>query len=132
MSTRRDTWRPPAVLAAAVLVPALVALLSGLVTVQTCLPASGGWAQAGLRLALLRPDEACPHGTLAVGTAGQALTVVVAAARRLVRGVVPGPVAHPTPQARLAVVAQVPLPVRRFQVYRPHRRGPPAAPAAGG
>ncbi|MFH5824923.1 hypothetical protein [Georgenia sp. AZ-5] len=73
-------WQPGLALLAAVCVPMLLAVLSGTATVH-CVPVAGGWADAGLRLALLAPDEACPFGTLAVGaTAGQALTVVVAVA----------------------------------------------------
>lgn len=38
----------------------------GTLTVQQCVPGSG-LGRVGLGLAMLRVDEACPHGTLAVG-----------------------------------------------------------------
>ncbi|WP_127126515.1 hypothetical protein [Georgenia sp. SYP-B2076] len=163
MSMRRDKWRRPAALAAVtapaalavlVLAPMLLALLSGLATIHACVPAPGAWAQAGLRLAVLRPDEACPDGTLAVGAAGQAITLVVAvavpvmlaqlvllggtaalvgaahaviaaAARHLVARIAPGAPVSLTPQPRLGVADARPAPARRIQDQRPHRRGPP-------
>ncbi|WP_152204329.1 hypothetical protein [Georgenia thermotolerans] len=150
----RGRWQVGLVLALAVCAPLLLALVSGAATVH-CVPVPGGWTQAGLTLALLGPDEACPYGSLAVGaTTGQVLTVVVAvavpavlahlalltgaagvlgaarsvvvaAARRLIRRLRPGPVRLPV-RPRLAVVlgaAFAPLPREAWR--RPHRRGPP-------
>ncbi|TRW44406.1 hypothetical protein [Georgenia yuyongxinii] len=155
MRVRTDLWRLGAVLAVAACTPLLLALLTGAASLH-CVPVGGGWAQAGLRLALLSPDEACPYGSLAVGaTAGQALTVVVAVA-------VPAVLAHlglltgvagvvgaaravvvalalrllgafrshgPTavvPAARLAVAHDVVLPDPADTRRSPHRRGPPS------
>ena len=147
-------WQVGLVLALVVCAPLLLALVSGAAAVH-CVPIPGGWAQAGLTLALLGPDEACPYGTLAVSaTTGQVLTVVVAvavpavlahlalltgaagvlgaarsvvvaAARRLIRPLRPNPVRLPV-RPRLAVVRGAAFaPVPRDAWRRPHRRGPP-------
>ncbi|WP_448070863.1 hypothetical protein [Georgenia yuyongxinii] len=126
MGVRSGGWRPGlllAVAAVAACAPLLLALLTraaGLV----CVPAGGGWAQAGLRLALLGPDEACPFGSLAVrGAAGQALTVVVAVAVPAVLahlGLLTG-LAGVVGAARAVVVA---LAWRLLDAFRPHRPGP--------
>jgi hypothetical protein len=61
--------------------PVVVAVATGTAVIRTCVPASGTWSEVALRLALLRPDAACPEGTLAPGAEpGQAMTVVVAVA----------------------------------------------------
>lgn len=59
--------RPGHVLAVSLVLPALAAVLGGLVHVSRCVPVPGGVAQLGLHLALLRPASECPAGTLALG-----------------------------------------------------------------
>ncbi|MCK6212467.1 hypothetical protein KZX45_18140 [Georgenia sp. EYE_87] len=78
----RRAWRRTGLALSAVLVaPLVVAVMTGAAVVSACVPASGAWSEVALRLALLRPDAACPEGTLAPGAEpGQALTVVVAVA----------------------------------------------------
>ncbi len=101
--------------------PVVLAFLSGLATVHTCLPVSGTWAQMGLRLALLHPDAACPQGTLAVGaTTGQAMTVVVAVA-------VPAVLAH---LALISGAAGLVGSVRRVILAAAHRVSRALAPSA--
>jgi len=78
---RRARWRTGLALFAILVAPVAVAVMTGAAVVSACVPASGTWSQVALRLALLRPDAACPDGTLAPGAEpGQALTVVVAVA----------------------------------------------------
>jgi hypothetical protein len=152
---RRGRWQAGLALALAVCAPLLLALVSGTATVH-CVPATGGWVQAGLSLALLGPDEACPPGTVTIGAStGQVLTVVVAvavpavlahlalltgaagvlgaarsvvvaAARRLIRRLRPRPVGLPVVPCLAVVLAVLPAPVPGDAWRRPYRRGPPA------
>ncbi|GAA4287050.1 hypothetical protein [Georgenia daeguensis] len=81
MIVRRAWWRTGLALSAILVAPVVVAVLTGTAVFSACVPASGTWSEVALRLALLRPDAACPEGTLAPGgEPGQALTVVVAVA----------------------------------------------------
>jgi hypothetical protein len=127
VGVRSERWRLGLLLAVAACAPLLLALLTGAASLH-CVPVGGGWAEAGLRLALLGPDEACPYGTLAVGTtAGQALTVVVAVAVPAVLahlGLLTG-VAGVVGAARAVVVA---LALRLLSAFRPSgpRVGVPA------
>src|SRR5665647_509350 len=60
-------WLAPAVVAAAALLSGAMGLAEqGTLTVQQCV-SGAGLGRFGLGLALLRVDEACPDGTLAVG-----------------------------------------------------------------
>ncbi len=66
---------------AGILALAVVVHRNAAVVVQQCLPGDGlaGWL--GVRLALLRPDAACPEGALALGADGRdvvGVTVMVA------------------------------------------------------
>jgi hypothetical protein len=62
----------------------------GALTVQQCVPGSG-LGRVGLGLAMLRVDEACPHGTLAIGgDHRQVLGVVVVVALPVLLGNVAG------------------------------------------
>ncbi|MFC4553766.1 hypothetical protein [Georgenia faecalis] len=54
-------------LAAAVVLPALAAVLGGLVHVSRCVPVSDGVGRLAIHLALLRPAADCPSGSLGVG-----------------------------------------------------------------
>lgn len=61
----------------AVLPPALAAL-TGLLRIETCVPAGGVVGWAGLHLALVHPASACPNGELALGgSSDRALAVMV-------------------------------------------------------
>ncbi|ACQ79059.1 hypothetical protein Bcav_0798 [Beutenbergia cavernae DSM 12333] len=55
--------------------PALAAVSGGLVQLRACVPGDGVTGWLGAHLALLRPDPACPDGTLAPH-AGTMLAVV--------------------------------------------------------
>lgn len=78
MHRSRRLARPGLLTAVAVLLPALAALLSGLVQVTRCVAVPGGFAQIGLHLALLRPAAECPTTGVALGgESEQVLAVVV-------------------------------------------------------
>jgi hypothetical protein len=64
---RLSAARPGVALAASLVLPALAAVLGGLVHVSRCLPVGARAGQLGIHLALLRPATECPSGSLAVG-----------------------------------------------------------------
>lgn len=74
MHHRRLSARPGLALAAAAVLPALAAVLGGLVQVTRCVVVPDGVASVGLHLALLRPAAECPG--LALGGESQQMVAV--------------------------------------------------------
>lgn len=70
------SWRWAATAVVALVAPLGAALATGLASVHRCVPVDGSWGALTVRLSLVRPDGACPVGTMAID-GGHALSGAV-------------------------------------------------------
>lgn len=121
-------WLAPAVAAAAALLAGAVHLAQqGTLTVQQCV-SGAGLGRFGLGLALLRVDEACPDGTLAVGGGQrQVIGVVVVVAMPVLAAHLAGATLGLGALARLHRLLRAVVAVLGAMVRRPV--APPPLPA---